>query len=739
MKTTTTGGITSGADYGGGTVGGEGHLGTSVHGGKQVKDIDWGKMDEQNKHNQVLRRLAEDKRQEKIERFRNRQLGSFENKKTRDFFLNKVLQAGKWDGSNVDKFYGQPWEDQEASYKNYLAQREAGIIDAYGNRIGGTGGGDGSYYPRDIHRGTGVNEVSEVIEEKETPSAFQQSLTGTVDTPNYYVGEGPLASNLEWGQAYGVDPRTMGRTTWANGGRIGRAFGGIMDSSTGRRAYGLGSIFKSIGKAAKKVFKSPVGKAALIGLGGYWLGGGQALGGAKMFGTKFGQNFAFDNLMKRKGMSLLTKKGLGESWDPWKVGIAGLSALPFFMGQPEDDEGDKGADYDLLKDQYAKELMRIKAGAMAGSLDPNEFNYLGVKDGGRIGYYAGGQSIPSDYTMEDAMMTTTQDKLGGITDVMKQADLNRQGSVGQFYAAQGGRIGYAEGDTAEVLGPVTPGKGITDIDTGDFNLSDSGEYTQMYPSNPKETRAKIWEIYKKLMKLNPLWPSDKAIELATKLVKKGMEGLSQDDTGGWERVDPERPAPDWDRQPWPKLPRPERRWPTLPESERDEGDWWGSPGDVMPPRDFPPDEGIIAPPRNFPPDEGIIVPPRRLTPKMEKRYRELLENRPMAAQGGRIGAQEGGLMDLGGMEKDYRQEGGFVPIGGKEKADDVPARLSKNEFVFTADAVRGAGGGDIDAGAEVMENVMKNLEQGGQVSEETQGLTGAQEMFGVSERLSEVV
>ena len=85
---------------------------------------------------------------------------------------------------------------------------------------------------------------------------------------------------------------------------------------------------------------------------------------------------------------------------------------------------------------------------------------------------------------------------------------------------------------------------------------------------------------------------------------------------------------------------------------------------------------------------------------------------------------EGGIMDLGGMEKDYRAEGGFVPIGGKEKADDVPARLSKNEFVFTADAVRNAGGGDIDAGAEVMENVMKNLEEGGQISEESQGAQG---------------
>jgi len=56
---------------------------------------------------------------------------------------------------------------------------------------------------------------------------------------------------------------------------------------------------------------------------------------------------------------------------------------------------------------------------------------------------------------------------------------------------------------------------------------------------------------------------------------------------------------------------------------------------------------------------------------------------------------EGGLMNLGGKEMDLRK-GGFVPIGKKERADDVPARLSKNEFVMTADAVRGAGGGDIN-------------------------------------------
>ena len=299
-------------------------------------------------------------------------------------------------------------------------------------------------------------------------------------------------------------------------------------AATGRRAYGLGSIgkiFGKVAKAAKKVLKSDVGRswqylgAAMYGLSFRW-----GIPGTGTTGT--------DRLWTR----IFFKQGAMGQRHSWSIRM-----LPFFMGQPEDKEEDKGANYDLLRDKYAQELMNIKAGVSAGSLNPNQWSYLPSDytytgaEGGRAGYYAGGQSIPSEYTAEDAMMATTQDKLGGITEAMKRADLFRKGSVGQMYAA------------------------------------------------------------------------------------------------------------------------------------------------------------------------------------------------------------EGGLMDMGGMEKDYRNDGGFVPIGGKEKADDVPARLSRNEFVFTADAVRGAGGGDIDKGAEIMENVMKNLEQGGQVSEETQGLAGAQEMFGVSERLSEVV
>jgi len=78
-----------------------------------------------------------------------------------------------------------------------------------------------------------------------------------------------------------------------------------------------------------------------------------------------------------------------------------------------------------------------------------------------------------------------------------------------------------------------------------------------------------------------------------------------------------------------------------------------------------------------------------------------------------VGLADGGLMGLrmGGMpmEMDYRQ-GGFIPVGSKERADDVPARLSKNEFVMTADAVRAAGGGSVNKGAQRMYELMNNLE-----------------------------
>jgi hypothetical protein len=107
---------------------------------------------------------------------------------------------------------------------------------------------------------------------------------------------------------------------------------------------------------------------------------------------------------------------------------------------------------------------------------------------------------------------------------------------------------------------------------------------------------------------------------------------------------------------------------------------------------------------------------KEFDPEEEKRKQILdLYMRDNAATGGRMGFMMGTEVPMrqnqGGItELDYRKTGGFVPVGVKERADDVPAMLSKNEFVFTADAVRGAGKGDINKGAKMMYAKMKALE-----------------------------
>jgi hypothetical protein len=82
------------------------------------------------------------------------------------------------------------------------------------------------------------------------------------------------------------------------------------------------------------------------------------------------------------------------------------------------------------------------------------------------------------------------------------------------------------------------------------------------------------------------------------------------------------------------------------------------------------------------------------------------------AKGGPMGSEIPVRQNQGGItELDLRAKGGYIPVGIKEKADDVPAMLSKNEFVFTADAVRGAGNGSINKGAQKMYKLMKSLEK----------------------------
>ena len=99
--------------------------------------------------------------------------------------------------------------------------------------------------------------------------------------------------------------------------------------------------------------------------------------------------------------------------------------------------------------------------------------------------------------------------------------------------------------------------------------------------------------------------------------------------------------------------------------------------------------------------------------------------RKSIAIGGRVGLAQGDIARAAGImgnlpvrqnkagvtELDLRETGGFIPpVGIKEKADDVPAMLSNNEFVFTADAVRAAGGGSVNKGAQILYDKMKQLE-----------------------------
>ena len=99
-------------------------------------------------------------------------------------------------------------------------------------------------------------------------------------------------------------------------------------------------------------------------------------------------------------------------------------------------------------------------------------------------------------------------------------------------------------------------------------------------------------------------------------------------------------------------------------------------------------------------------------PKNMQEVIEFFKNRKLSAMGGIMNMPMGNMRRnrAGVMERDYRDKGGFVPVGVKEKADDVPAMLSKNEFVMTADAVRGAGDGNIKKGAQRMYDLMKRNE-----------------------------
>ena len=443
---------------------------------------------------------------------------------------------------------------------------------------------------------------------------------------------------------------------------------GIGSLQDPRQNYFLGKLVKKAGRAVKKVVKSPLGKMALLGGGSYLLGG--ALGGGGGLGN-FKQLFTSGRGLFDKGRLLAPlvrdKEGVFSLGRAALTGLgaAGIAA-PFFMGGDDEEEI-----IDVMDPRY--QVQRAKN------------YYSGAGDAG-----AGLDFMPLKQYVQP-----------------------------NFYAADGGRANIDMPKRGMVDGP---GSYAGNTVMGDIAMSDLSETFEGTGTNImdilKRLPSSFLEVFMN-MKDSDQNNILKKLQLPENMADGGRANLNMGGDAGQARAD---------QMLMMEYVKYKNKGGTLSfeqfvkavmQEAAPEGAGMEQPQPVM----------MAA---NGGPVPGSTVP-GYTTPAGYNKFDYRSGGVPV-----RVGAQEGGIMeteeasemiDMGGMEKDYRNEGGFVAIGGRERADDVPARLSKNEFVFTADAVRNAGGGDIDKGAEVMENLMNNLEQGGEVSEESQGLEGAQAMY----------
>jgi hypothetical protein len=427
-------------------------------------------------------------------------------------------------------------------------------------------------------------------------------------------------------------------------------------------------------------------------------------------------------------------KGGGSMMPTALGGMTAAGLLTYFMAKGKTEEEAEELAQDVYRgkglgmDQIKADMQKYRSGILSASqahdkgyhfLTPR--NYLGAQ-GGRVGLKKGS---PHGKTDKEVLKELYPTLFSDTTTSIEGSPKKKKHTKGK---KDGGRIGYREGDTAEVLGPVTPGKGLGDIDQGDFNLSDLGEYAQMYgPEGAGGMTLK--EMVKFLMTKG--FSLQAAIAKAAEAARGGMGGRDE----GIARLIQARLSPGAAAMEAVKILGGQAQL----RSSGPEGIADLLQKEGIPKRNATPLPEPIRPEHSDKNFRNIPTWPRELTPEMEKNYQKLLKNLPSGedikrfipedvleerAQGGRVGKYGGGIgaampriptgmprVNAGGIsELDYRQEGGFVPMGVKEKADDVPAMLSKNEFVMTADAVKAAGGGDVEKGAQRMYDTMKRLE-----------------------------
>ena len=389
-----------------------------------------------------------------------------------------------------------------------------------------------------------------------------------------------------------------------------------------RQLYGLGSLVKKITRPIKKVLKSPIGKAAAIGLGGYALGGGFGPGGFafnKIPGFLKAKNFMLGAPQDfgRSAGFLDKLKGLGTTKGILGIG-AGAGLLGGLLAKGEEETEEEYQDRIVRLQPYLRQYysnvgdtfgdQALSPGEVEDFVTSQSIEYQGAKDGGIIGYKNGGITF-KEY-LEGRGKEQKRMKREKLLDDYKEFKRRQKVKEQRTMAEKGGII-MADVDEMEV-GPK-----------GKEEVMEESMMEDVRPSGLEKVASTLVDIATTLYKVaTPMGMNYKMAramyDRLPDISKQAVDDMGREMTGGDDE--------------------------------------------------------------------------------------EMSETLIMVE-----GKKDGGIMNLGGKEMDLRS-GGFVPLGKKERADDVPARLSKNEFVFTADAVRAAGGGSVKKGAQRMYDTMKSLE-----------------------------
>ena len=437
-----------------------------------------------------------------------------------------------------------------------------------------------------------------------------------------------------------------------------------------RQGYGLGSFVRKITKPIKKIVKSDIGKAALLGavafgIPGTSMGGllGRAsFGGAApgMFGfggignaLSLGKTKAANFLLGSPGnpaapsrtggfLSKLNPFGKGSGGLGSIFGIGALGAgLGALMAPQEEDESD--TDYAARKAKVDPYLRRYYTQANPDASQDQvdafvEANTKEYKAGGRVGYKLG---TPKPMIQDD-----------------EEKDYRSKALSAMYFG--GGRKKFQEGTENPMIVPM---------------------------EMPAEMRMERELMQKQMEK-----------ERRMNLLQQVIAGKDSFEPETYNRIK-EDLMKKIGKTPSIKLKKQPEGILSIT-GEDDEG-----PAGVM----YSDEEG-----NPITKEQAMELFNRQAMEenknRNKKKTKEMMsiftENK---ADGGLMGLKMGGVP----MELDYRANGGFVPIGKKEKADDVPARLSKNEFVMTADAVRGMGNGSVQKGAQRLYDQMKQAEKMG--------------------------